>query len=461
MGINALISEYNSMSQKGTVPFYEGTVFIEISDYFREGSQYNESLKALAIGIQYHPYCADLFVAKAKLLLETNQEDLSLIFIDKALACSPNDVAILSIKLEILTEYERFEEAKDVLALLKQTSIGSDSMDNVYFLQGNLYDMMEDFDMSFQSFSESIRRNPRNTEALSKIWFATEYCGRYEDSVTLHQFVIDQNPYSHLAWFNLGEAYAGLEDYSKAVEALEYAFIVNEDFEMAYRSCAATCIKLGWYKKALKCYQELSERIEQDSDILTQMGYCYECMGELSKGENYYARAVMKNPKDHDAHYRMGQCLSKGRKWKASISSYTRAVELDGRKDRYLHALAEAYLKIGDLDQGEIYLQKATEIAPEVQDYWIRHVEVLLKQGQIDRCHEVLEDAEINAFGPFVLYCRSACYFEEGRRQEALQTVIEALQMDNGYEHNLLFNLTPYLEQDKDVLNLITTFSRS
>ena len=45
--------------------------------------------------------------------------------------------------------------------------------------------------------------------------------------VNLHQSIIDRDPYSHRAWYNLGKAYFGMGLYEKAVEA--YGFVLAID----------------------------------------------------------------------------------------------------------------------------------------------------------------------------------------------------------------------------------------
>ena len=60
----------------------------------------------------------------------------------------------------------------------------------------------------------------------------------------LHQKIIDQQPYSELAWFNLGSAYQGLKLYEKAIDAYQYAVAIDEKFDYAYRNMGDAYIRL-------------------------------------------------------------------------------------------------------------------------------------------------------------------------------------------------------------------------
>jgi len=72
---------------------------------------------------------------------------------------------------------------------------------------------------------------------------------------------------------------------------------------------------------------------------------------------------------------------------------------------------------------------------------------------------EVLDDTCLNLTDddPQLHYCRIACLFSMGRRQEALYRLGEAL--NNDFDHyQLLFQFVPELENDKDINNLIERY---
>ena len=60
-----------------------------------------------------------------------------------------------------------------------------------------------------------LEEDPNNEEALYKICFWTDFTGRNEESIRLHQQIIDEYPYNELAWFNLAAAYQGIKLYEK------------------------------------------------------------------------------------------------------------------------------------------------------------------------------------------------------------------------------------------------------
>jgi tetratricopeptide (TPR) repeat protein len=100
---------------------------------------------------------------------------------------------------------------------------------------------MKDYNAMYDTMAEAVMLDCKNEEAMERIWISAELSRRYEDSVKLHLDIIDCDPYNYQAWYNLGHGYTCTWEYEKAVEALEYSYIINPEFESAYLDCADTC----------------------------------------------------------------------------------------------------------------------------------------------------------------------------------------------------------------------------
>ena len=456
--MDRLIQEYIAMSQKGTVPFYEETDFLVIAKSFQKTNQLDKAFEVLSHGLVYYPSSAELHTAKALLYAEANEEELSLKHIEKALVFSPSDTEVLSTKVQLLTLFERFDEAQTVIDMLEAQTEQHHCKDDLYMLKANLYEMMEEVDMAYNALADAIRTNPQNEDALSRIWLAADYSQRHEDSVVLHEAVLEEHPYSYWAWNNLGQAHLALKDNAKAAEAFEFSFITNPQFDMAYRACAATCIASGWFRKALSCLGELCNRFGEDHEALTQIGLCHELMSDYSCAQTFYMKALRMNPNCDVANFRMGECMNKGGKSLEAIQFYHRAMELNCLKEEYVAALAQAYYDIEDFENADKYLAEAIEVAPETPKYWISYIDFLIELGSYDCAHRVIEDAELNVYDTYVLYCRVACLYAEGMRKEAINVLIQALDEDSGLGHSVLLELAPDACKDKDVMNLLSAY---
>ena len=70
--------------------------------------------------------------------------------------------------------------------------------------------------------------------------------------------------------------------------------------------------------------------------------------------------------------------------------------------------------------------------------------------GQLQKSLDVLDEAEEEAYGADLLYCRAACLYQLGHDTETIDMLSEGL-MENFDEHYLFFELALKARTDKQV----------
>ena len=453
--LNELIDRYECMSQKGTVFFIEETDFLTLIDYYERECSQKRALEVADFAISKHRKSAKLLLTKARLLIESRKGKMALQHIYKAEALEPRLLEINLLKAEALSTLNHYDEAISILVDLREERISQkDEMSKIYHQEARIYEKQEAYEQMFYALKESLYQNPTNQKSLKQIWLSVELSKKHEESILLHQDLIDLDPYSYLSWFNLGHAYYYLLDYEKAIEAFEYAFIINEKFEFAYRDCAEVCMQLKQYDKALKCYQAVTEHFPPDGDLLIHIGECQKYLGKISQAKIVLYRALAIEPQNEEIYYHLGDCYAKEHGWGSAIYFLKKAIKLESRREDYYSKLAEIYFLIGEYDKAKIMFEKSVTVAPEEPSYWIAYLSFLLNLGEVEEALELLELAEENTVGTELLYAKAACFFLSNDRRDALDILGEALIEDFSM-HNLFFKLAPAFEQDKDVKAII------
>ncbi|MBP7272321.1 MAG: tetratricopeptide repeat protein [Saprospiraceae bacterium] len=454
--MNSLVFEYEAMSQKGTVAFFEKTAFWQIINHYEKVKNFDKCIEVLNIATQQHNFCSEFFQHKASLLLRSNRLDEALQALTTAEALSPNDSELQHLRIEILTAMHCFEEAL-ALANQKIGSLGTADESDFQAHTANIYEHVGAFDEMFDDLAETLLLNGENTEALEKIGVATEFSGRYEDSIILHKTLLDNHPYSYLAWYNLGTAYARIEQHNKAVEAYEFAMVITGKNEFAFRDCAESYIQIKNYAKALRCYEELLEHHDVDSDLLMRIGFCYEQLQQYKLAKAFYAKALQFDDGNAEAHYLLGQMLFHDNALESAATSYRRAIEYDDRNEKYHVALANVCYQMGDLEAAEAAYWKATEVAPDEYSCWLALADFLYNNKRSNDAIEVLDEGYAYACAVELLYTKIMYQFANGKRKEALLALQEVL-LDDFDTHTALFEMAPELRQDADVLATIAAY---
>ena len=162
-----------------------------------------------------------------------------------------NDINLYILKTDAYLALDQQEKAVELLQNALQLFDGQERIEMLFEL-ADVYDDYEEFDKIFDCLKLILEQEPTNEEALYKICFWTDFTGRNEESIRLHQQIIDDFPYSELAWFNLAAAYQGLKLYEKAIDAYKYAVAIDEKFDYAFRNMGDAYIRLA---KIQRCHR--------------------------------------------------------------------------------------------------------------------------------------------------------------------------------------------------------------
>lgn len=455
--IEDLVAEFEVMSQKGTVTFLEEKDFLRLIEYYQSENVIDRALEVVEFALGHHGFSADFYMKKAQLLIESRQENIALAILDRAEIFSPSDIQIPLLRAEALVFLDQYGDALTILDDLKEHCLYKEELSCIYTVESLVYEGLEQYERVFFALQQALLEDPKNQIALERLWSCVEISKKYEQSVILHEQILDLDPYSHLAWYNLGHAHAYLGNYDEAIEAYEYAYIIENKFEYAYRDCAEMCITINNYKKALDCYQEALEHIDADSDILLKIGQCYQHLKNYSVARSFYQQALNIDPMNDEVFFYIGECYSYEGNWNSAIRYFHKAIRIEEFREEYYAALAEAYYQVGDHSQAATMFKRATDIAPEQSSYWIHYASYLMEVGQGDLALQILNSAEDFSVGVELLYCRIACLFSVGKRQEAKYYLGEALIEDFDM-HIALFALSPDLQYDTTVLNMIESY---
>jgi tetratricopeptide (TPR) repeat protein len=458
--ILTLVIEYEAMSQKEKVYFIEETAFMEIINFYEDEDHQVKAFDALQDALSQHPYSVELYLKKAQMHLEVERKEYDDAFaaLDKAEAFAPNTLAIDLLRITIYCEIGEADNAFDIVEMLYQRNNTAVALSDIYLHEARIHGLEEDYDEMFEMMKKSVNANPKNDDAYPDFWFSVEFSHRYDEGIVFLLEIINLHPYSYYAWYNLGQAYVHKNEYEEAIEAYEYSFLINDKFILAYEECAELCFDLKYYTRALKHYQEILKHTEPTDEILVNIGKCYSALGQDDVAKVFYLKATSIEPYNDEAYFYFGNCMAREDKWETAISSYIKALEIHEGCDEYEAALAEAYHRVGEYTLALKHYRLATELAPDESKYWIQYAGFLMENGFTAEALDILDEAEDNAYDPSLIYCRAACLFREGRRQEAMETLNEALE-DDFDMYNSLFCLAPELLEDKEIMAAIAYFS--
>ena len=268
--IKNIVTEYEVMSRKGTVGLLKETVFFDIIEYYRASISVKQALTAVDDALVQYPSSSDFYFIKANLLLDIEQKEAAINCLERAQILAPGDSDIKILLMTLINEQNSSDDLNE--------SISSKLFDGRgLFDTDHIEAKLSQMEQKIFLFQEELEMNPRNENALAQLLQCIDFTRDYKRGARIFNDVIDRHPFSSSAWFNLGYVYEEMGNFGLAIEAYEYAFLIDKEFTAAYECFADLNIKQGNYKKALSAFEDLlSTNIKPHAGLLTQIGYCYE-----------------------------------------------------------------------------------------------------------------------------------------------------------------------------------------
>ncbi len=455
-----LLQQFDNLKKGKSNSFIEEDSFERIIDYFDEKEQLDQALEAAEYAVDQYPYSAGLLLKKADILIALRNYKGALYVLDQAELLDSTDKDLYILKTDAYLALDQQEKAAALLEFAIGYFEGEERIDMLFEL-ADVYDDYENFEKVFDCLKMILEDDPNNEEALYKICFWTDFTGRNEEGIRLHQQIIDNYPYNELAWFNLAAAYQGLKLYEKAIDAYQYAIAIDEKFDYAYRNMGDAYLRLHRYKEAIEALEKVLELARPEDVIYEAMGHCYDKMRNYAQARFHYKKASHLNNQDSQLHYKIACTYMNESAWNSAVKSLEVAMRAHRMQPEYNLAMGQCFMELNKMDDAIAYLSNVIRARPKNANGWDSLIKCLLKAGYYEDAAEYAALAHQQTDGkPLFIFYKSASLFLLGKSKEAI------LQLELGMEKNprlvkKFIELNPSFLQNQQVVDVIARFKKN
>jgi tetratricopeptide (TPR) repeat protein len=457
--LKVLIEQYENLRTGKGHSFIEEDSFEKIIDYFDEKDQVVKALEASDYAIEQYPYSAALLLKKSDLLIADKQYKEALYFLEKAEVLDSSDITLYILRTDAYLALDQQQKAAAVLEKALDQFEGDEKIELLFEL-ADVYDDYENFEKVFDCLKMILEQDPTNEEALYKICFWTDFTGRNEEGIRLHQSIIEDSPFSELAWFNLAAAYQGIKLYEKSIDAYQYAVAINEKFDYAWRNMGDAYLRLKKYKEAIEALQKVLELARPEDVIYEAIGHCYDKMNNYAQARFNYRKAAHLSSDNSQLYYKIACTYMNEGHWESAVKNLDTAMRLHPRQPEYNLAIGQCYTSLGRTEEAIQYFGNVVRSKPKNVNGWIELLKCLYKAGCIEDALEYVDYALKQTDNKPLLYFYKALFLlESGKSKEAV------LQLETGMGKNpkmikKLIELSPSILQNPQVVDVIARFKR-
>ena len=458
--LRELLQQYDNLKSGRSHSFIEEEAFEKIIDYFDEKDQVAQALEAVEFAVEQYPYSSNLLLTKADLLIAAKKYKAALFILEEAALLDQSDINLYILKTDAYLAIDQQEKAAAVLEAALGYFEGDEKIELLFEL-ADVYDDYENFDKVFDCLKLVLEMDPNNEEALYKICFWTDFTGRNEEGIRLHQQIIDEYPFNELAWFNLAAAYQGIRLYEKAIDAYQYAIAIDEKFDYAMRNMGDAYLRLRKYKEAIEILQKVLELARPEDVIYEAIGHCFDKLKNYAQARFHYRKAAHLNQDDSQLYYKIACTYMNEGVWDSAIKNLHTAMRMYRSQPEYNLAMGQCYMEQGKIEEAVQYFGNVVRSRPKNANGWLELLKCLYQANCFEEGAEYVEHAIVLTSGkPIFFFYKSAFLLALGKSKEAI------LQLETGMNKNpklvkKLIELNPSILQNQLVVDVVARFKRS
>lgn len=454
-----LLQLYENLKKGKTNSFLEEDSFEKIINFFVEQENLSKALEAAQFGVLQYPYSSTLLLKKADVLLSLRNYQEALVELEKAELLDRSNIDLYILKTDAYLALDQQEQAVILLENAVKMFSGEERVE-LFFELADVYDDYEEFDKVFECLKMILQEEPNNEEALYKICFWTDFTGRNEESIRLHQQIIEDFPYNELAWFNLAAAFQGLKLYEKAIDAYQYAITIEEKFDYAYRNMGDAYIRIRKYREAIEVLEKVIELAKPESVIYEAIGFCYDRLRNYAQARFYYRKASHLNQGESKLYYKIACTYFNEQKWESCVKQLDMALKIHRLKPEYNLLMGECKMQLGLHKDAIQNFSNVVRMKPKNVPGWEALIRCLYKAEFFEEALEQVTAAlQITQGKPLFLFYKSAVLFRLHKSKEAIAYLEKGMESSPKLLKKFV-EMNPSILQDRQVVDVLTRFKR-
>lgn len=421
--LEEIVLRYESALQEGRSEYFDVDDIEALIDYYMEDEQVATAQTITEFGLSLHPNNTNLKIAQAKIDLFIGHVKESEEIAAFLQTLEPDNLDIKVLVGQLLLFRGKKEEAK----VLFDDVIRQDA-DYTYDVAYAYFDTF-DYDTALLYFEQEIKLHPIKDEL--DVLFDMAYCHQQrndlEKSINLYEKLLDEDPYSKDAWFNLGQIHFFNENLEKAIEAFDYAFIVGNDYQALLQKGNAL-FQSGKLQSAIEAYQEYADNNGRPPFVIVFIGECYEKTGQFEKAKSYYTEALRTDVNNTNALCGMCICHMEQDEYEKGIQFIDRAIEIEPTLAEAWLYKAEGHLNLNDTDEALRCYKKAASLDPEMAEALFAIGNIYIDKGEYAMALQYYKKgAEIDRGAEKADLYFAISYFKLGEIEQAHDHLIEAV----------------------------------
>ena len=342
-----LIRQFEEMLKTNENYFFDLEEFLDIIDDYITMGNYHMAGKAIEIALSQYENSVDILLYKAELYSLKDQLGKAKQVIAQLKAIDPARIEIPMLEAEFYSRQHMHHEA--IKALNEALQLAGSNKAEIYEMLTVEYMYLEDYRSALEAALESLNYDEENTMSLYNAVTCYDLLDESHQAIAFLTKQIKQRPFNEVAWSLLGKKYLDVEQYQKAIEALDYAIAIDDHFLGAYYDKAYAYARMNEFEKAIEFYKLTLDIADPTAFTYYHIAKNYEKLQEFDRAVKHYLLAINEDPAYFKAWIKLIRIKIYQQEYDEALELTKKALEVVNNQDLYellgeIHLLKKSYL---------------------------------------------------------------------------------------------------------------------
>ena len=452
------LSKFESMLKTNSICFFDLVEFEEIIVHYLDTGKHSLAKKAIQLGLQQHPTSIDLKLLEVEILIFDNKLELASKKVLKIQELASNNEEVYIQKAIIHSKERKHKEAINNLNI---ALMHSDDKVDIWSLIGMEYLYLDDFENARLNFVKCIEADCEDSSALYNLVYCFDMEKDHEEAINFLNSYINMNPYSEVAWHQLGRQYFVLNMFNEALTSFDYAVLIDESFIGAYFEKAKTYEQLGVYEDAIKNYMITLELDDPTAFAYARIGECYQELGKLEMAINFYKKAVHEDPSLDNGWILLTDAYHAQKDYQKALYYISKALKIDDNNAFYWRKYSDINIKLGFYEEAINGYESCLELKDKSIDVYIAMSDALLFLGDFNDALNILFKAQ-KIYKDFaeIEYRLAGLFFILSKKSCGIAHLINGMKIDYDY-HSIIKQLFPTVYYIEEIQKLLVNYKKN
>lgn len=452
---NLPITKFESMLKTNHVLFFDSEEFDNIIHHYLNLGKIALAKKAIRLGLEQHPDSINLKLFKVEVYVFEDKLVEADTLLNELYIIEPKNEEIFIQKANILSKKDDHEKAIEVLQLA--LALTDDTID-LYTLIGMEYLFLDQFENAKEFFMKCIEEDIEDYSALYNIIYCFDLLEQNEEAIEYLNMFLNKNPYSEIAWHQLGKQYFVTKKYKKALAAFDFAIISDDTFIGAYLERGKVLEKLKRYKDAIESYNLALSLDDPTSYALLRIGTCYEKLGSTDLAVQYYYKTVHEDPLLDKGWIAITKFYFKQKNYQKALYYVNKAINLETENVAYWKLYSQINERLNYFEEAERGYKTTIELGNYELNTWLSRGDILIKLGKLKAAVKNYKEATIFYLrSPEIEYRLAGLYFLLNENSKGSYHLKNGLLINKEYSF-IIDELFPEVLKNNQVKMILKSF---